>query len=53
MRIAFLMDAFPRLSETFILDQITDLIDRGHELEICTPVKGHPVSRTCPGESHA
>jgi colanic acid/amylovoran biosynthesis glycosyltransferase len=34
MRIAFLFDQFPTLSETFILNQITGLIDRGHEVDI-------------------
>ena len=34
MRVAFLVTAFPTLSETFILDQITGLIDLGCDLEI-------------------
>jgi len=34
MRIAFIVDAFPVLSETFILSQITGLIDLGHEVQI-------------------
>lgn len=34
MRIAFIVTAFPCLSETFILDQITGLIDLRHEVEI-------------------
>ena len=34
MRIAFFIDQFPSLSETFILNQITGLIDRGHEVDI-------------------
>ncbi|MBL4700994.1 MAG: hypothetical protein JKX85_07035, partial [Phycisphaeraceae bacterium] len=29
MRLAFVLDEFPVLSETFILNQITGLIDRG------------------------
>ena len=40
MRIAFIVDAFPVLSETFVLNQITGLIDRGHGVEIfagCRP----------------
>ena len=36
MQIAFLVNDFPRLSETFILNQITGLIDRGHEVDIYT-----------------
>lgn len=34
MRIAFILHSFPRLSETFILNQITGLIDRGHDVDI-------------------
>jgi colanic acid/amylovoran biosynthesis glycosyltransferase len=34
MRIAFLVDYFPSVSETFILNQITGLIDRGHEVDV-------------------
>jgi len=34
MKIAFLVDYFPNLSETFILNQITGLIDRGHEVDV-------------------
>ena len=36
MRIAFIVDTFPCLSETFILNQITGLIDLGHEITIFT-----------------
>jgi len=34
MRIAFVLGSFPALSETFILNQITGLIDRGHIVDI-------------------
>ncbi|MBE0426193.1 MAG: glycosyltransferase [Nitrospirae bacterium] len=34
MKIAIFVSLFPRLSETFILNQITGLIDRGHEVDI-------------------
>lgn len=34
MKIAFIVWAFPALSETFILNQITGLIDLGHEVDI-------------------
>ncbi|MBI3289195.1 MAG: glycosyltransferase [Elusimicrobia bacterium] len=34
MKIVYLVGGFPSLSQTFILDQITGLIDRGHEVEI-------------------
>lgn len=34
MRVAFVVGTFPKLSKTFILSQIIDLIDRGHEVDI-------------------
>ena len=34
MRVAFLVWEFPVLSEVFIVNQITGLIDRGHEVDI-------------------
>ena len=34
MRVAFLVPSFPAISETFILRQITGLIDLGHEVDI-------------------
>ena len=34
LKIAFIVDVFPRLSETFILNQIAGLIDRGHHVDI-------------------
>lgn len=34
MRIAFFVQAFPAVSETFILHQITGLLDRGYEVAI-------------------
>lgn len=34
MKIAFIVGGFPKLSETFILNQITGLIDRGCEVDI-------------------
>ncbi|ESA39150.1 glycosyltransferase [Leptolyngbya sp. Heron Island J] len=36
IRIAFLVNNFPMLSETFVLNQITGLLDRGHEVDIYT-----------------
>ncbi|MBD1914251.1 MULTISPECIES: glycosyltransferase [unclassified Leptolyngbya] len=36
MRVAFLVHDFPSLSETFIINQATGLIDRGHEVDIYT-----------------
>lgn len=40
MRIAFLINEFPTLSETFILSQIIGLIDRGHEVDIYCDILG-------------
>ena len=37
MRIAFIVDAFPDISGTFILNQVTGLIDRGHVVDIYAP----------------
>lgn len=34
MNIAFFVDRFPYLSETFILNQVTGLLDRGHHVDI-------------------
>ena len=34
MKIAFIVDRFPVLSETFVINQITGLIERGHEVDI-------------------
>jgi colanic acid/amylovoran biosynthesis glycosyltransferase len=41
MRIAFVVARFPDLSQTFILRQITGLLDRGHDVQ---------VFAHCPGE---
>lgn len=40
MKIAFMVWQFPVLSETFILNQITGLIARGHEVDIYAHVPG-------------
>ncbi|MHA1681232.1 MAG: glycosyltransferase [Promethearchaeota archaeon] len=34
MRIAFILSKFPSISESFVLNQITGIIDRGHEVWI-------------------
>jgi colanic acid/amylovoran biosynthesis glycosyltransferase len=34
MRLAFIVGEFPAISQTFILRQITGLLDRGHDVEI-------------------
>jgi colanic acid/amylovoran biosynthesis glycosyltransferase len=36
MRIAYFVDCFPRISETFVLAQITGMMDRGHDVKIFT-----------------
>lgn len=50
MKIAFIVGEFPLLSESFILNQIAGLIDRGHEVYIHAikgppqdPSKVHPI----------
>jgi colanic acid/amylovoran biosynthesis glycosyltransferase len=40
MKIAFIVSQFPALSETFILNQITGLLDRGHEVDIYASDRG-------------
>jgi len=47
MNIAFIVSLFPVLSETFILNQITGLIDRGHEVDIYAWYPGN-TSKTHP-----
>ncbi len=42
MRIAHVVDRFPQLSETFILNMITGLIDRGHHVDII-PLRSQPL----------
>jgi colanic acid/amylovoran biosynthesis glycosyltransferase len=34
MRIAFLLEVFPKTSESFIVNQIVGLIERGHTVDI-------------------
>ena len=34
MKIALIVPEFPSLSQTFVLNQITGLIDRGHQVDI-------------------
>lgn len=40
MKIAFIVGEFPILSETFILNQVTGLLDRGHEVDIYASRRG-------------
>ena len=39
MKIVFVVDNFPKLSETFILNQITGLLELGHEIDIFAKFK--------------
>jgi Glycosyltransferase len=41
LRIAVVVGTFPSVSETFILNQITDLVDRGHDVTIFSFRKGN------------
>jgi colanic acid/amylovoran biosynthesis glycosyltransferase len=34
MKIAFIVNEFPSVSQTFVLNQITGLLDRGHDVDI-------------------
>ena len=36
MRVAFVVERFPAVSETFLIDQVADLLDRGVHVEIFT-----------------
>jgi colanic acid/amylovoran biosynthesis glycosyltransferase len=36
MKIAFIVDEFPSISQTFVLNQITGLLKRGHEVDVFT-----------------
>lgn len=47
MKIAFIVGEFPTLSETFILNQITGLIDLGHDVQIFVQ-KGNFNGKTHP-----
>jgi len=43
MKIAYIVNSFPELSETFILNRITGLLEMGHDVEIfaeCDPKRG-------------
>jgi colanic acid/amylovoran biosynthesis glycosyltransferase len=40
LRVAIVLGAFPVLSETFILDQVTGLIDRGHSVDLFAFTRG-------------
>jgi colanic acid/amylovoran biosynthesis glycosyltransferase len=40
MKIAFVLDQFPRLSETYFLEQIVGLLRAGHEVDIIATIPG-------------
>ncbi|EMG27683.1 hypothetical protein [Listeria fleischmannii] len=40
-RVLFFVDAFPTLSETFILNQIAGAVDAGHDVHILALHEGH------------
>lgn len=42
MRIAVVVGAFPTVSETFVLSQVTGLLDRGHEVRVFAARAGRP-----------
>jgi colanic acid/amylovoran biosynthesis glycosyltransferase len=45
MKIAFILSSFPNLSNTFILNQITGLIDRGHSIDIYAFKPGDTIKK--------
>ncbi len=47
MKIAFIVNGFPLLSETFVLNQITGLLDRGHAVEVFAHQQG-PTDKVHP-----
>ena len=44
MRIAVVVGVFPTVSETFVLNQVTGLIDRGHDVQIFAARLGRPAA---------
>lgn len=48
MHIAFVVGKFPKLSKTFILSQITGLIERGYEVDIYADPLGYVPSKVHP-----
>jgi len=51
MRIAFILDVFPTLSETFILNQILTLLEKGYKIEVFARQKGS-FSKTIESEKN-
>lgn len=52
MKIAFLLRKFPVVSETFILDQITNLIDQGHQVDIYAIYEGEGITHRAYRDYH-
>jgi colanic acid/amylovoran biosynthesis glycosyltransferase len=48
MRIAFIVNSFPVVSETFILGQMVGLLQRGHQLEIIADPPARPMTKIHP-----
>jgi colanic acid/amylovoran biosynthesis glycosyltransferase len=44
MRIAVVVSAFPTVSETFVLNQVTGLLERGHDVRIFAARSGRPAA---------
>lgn len=44
MKIAFFLNEFPAISETFILNQMVGLVRRGHELDIHAQGPAEPAN---------
>ena len=51
MKLAYLVNVFPTLSETFILNEIIELIKRGHDVQIFS--LSHPLEDLFHDEVHA
>lgn len=43
MRICYVLNQFPELSQTFVLRQIVDLLDRGHDVDVIAARIGNDV----------
>jgi colanic acid/amylovoran biosynthesis glycosyltransferase len=41
LKIAFIVDDFPSLSQTFVIEQIVGSIERGHQVDIYAEKKGN------------
>ena len=48
MRIAFIVESFPAWSEMCILNQITGLLDLGHDVHIFAAIRGSADGRAHP-----